>query len=49
MSEAVRRDAVFLRRWLSDPSAVKPGTDMPTLGLQPAEIDALIAFLLPAK
>lgn len=46
---AARWDAAFLRRWLSDPSAVKPSTAMPTLGLQPAEIDALIAFLLAAK
>lgn len=35
----------FLRRWLKDPSAVKPGTFMPTLGLADDEIEALIAFL----
>lgn len=38
-------DPDFLRRWLADPSAVRPGTQMPTLGLAPAEIEALIAFL----
>jgi mono/diheme cytochrome c family protein len=38
-------DAEFLRRWLKDPSAVKPGTEMPTLGLSDEEIDALVGFL----
>lgn len=38
-------DAEFLRRWLKDPSAVKPGTEMPTLGLSDEEINALAAFL----
>ena len=40
-----RWNADYLRAWLKDPSAVKPGTDMPTLGLKPDEIEALIAFL----
>ena len=35
----------FLQKWLRDPSAVKPGTQMPTLGLRDDEINALIAFL----
>lgn len=35
----------YLRRWLANPQAVKPNTMMPNLGLSPAEIDALIAFL----
>lgn len=35
----------FLRKWLSDPAAVRPGTYMPKLNLAPDEIDALIAFL----
>jgi mono/diheme cytochrome c family protein len=35
----------FLHRWLNDPSSVKPGTEMPTLGLSDEEIDALTAFL----
>ena len=38
-------DPAFLQRWLRDPAAVRPGTTMPNLQLQPAEIDALIAFL----
>jgi cytochrome c oxidase subunit 2 len=35
----------FLRRWLKDPSAVKPGTEMPTLGLSDEEINSLVGFL----
>lgn len=38
-------DATFVRRWLRDPGAVRPGTVMPNLGLSDAEIEALIAFL----
>jgi cytochrome c2 len=35
----------FLRGWLRNPVAVRPNTQMPTLGLTDAEIEALIAFL----
>lgn len=35
----------FLQLWLDNPPAVKPMTQMPDLGLQTAEIDALAAFL----
>jgi cytochrome c2 len=35
----------FLRSWLANPSAVRPNTGMPDLGLSAEEIDALIAFL----
>ncbi len=38
-------DPAFLRRWLADPAAVKPGTQMPNLNLAPTEIEDLIAFL----
>jgi cytochrome c2 len=41
--------ADYLRLWLTDPAAVKPGTAMPQLGLKPAEIEALIAFLNNAQ
>jgi cytochrome c2 len=40
-----RGDEAFLREWLRNPAAVRPGTLMPTLGLSEDEIDALIAFL----
>jgi cytochrome c oxidase subunit 2 len=42
---AYRPNPEFLRRWLKDPSAVKAGAQMPTLGLSDQEIEALIAFL----
>lgn len=35
----------YLRRWLADPPALKPGTQMPNLNLSSGEIEALIAFL----
>ena len=44
-----RWNADYLRSWLKDPSAVKPGTYMPTLGLKQDEIEALIAFLSAGK
>jgi cytochrome c1 len=37
--------AEYLRRWLSDPKAVKPATSMPNFGLKPSEVEALTAFL----
>jgi cytochrome c2 len=38
--------AEYLRVWLKDPSAVKPATKMPNLGLSEEEIEALISFLI---
>jgi cytochrome c2 len=37
--------AEYLTIWLKDPSAAKPNTEMPNLGLNQVEIEALIAFL----
>ncbi len=45
----LQADPTFLQRWLKDPSAVKPGTEMPTLGLTDEEISALGAFLLKER
>jgi cytochrome c2 len=42
---AYRNDPAYLRNWLKDPASVKPGTEMPDLGLSAAEIEALIAFV----
>ena len=38
-----------LKRWLQNPPAVKPGTQMPNLSLSGREIDSLIAFLQTLK
>jgi cytochrome c2 len=38
-------DPDFVREWLRDPSAVRPGTQMPNLNLTEEEIEALVAFL----
>jgi cytochrome c2 len=35
----------YLKRWLTDPQAVKPGAKMPNPELKPAEIAALTTFL----
>ncbi|MFN7953713.1 MAG: c-type cytochrome [bacterium] len=40
-----RRDAEFLKRWISNPPSVKPDTKMPKLPLTDAQIDELVAFL----
>lgn len=39
----------FLALWLADPAAVKPATEMPTLELNAAEIEALSLFLVGNK
>ena len=43
------RDPENLRRWLADPPAMKPGALMPKLGLAPADIEALVAYLQSLK
>jgi cytochrome c2 len=45
----VTKDARYLEAWLANPSAVKPDTTMPNLGLSQEEIGALVAFLNPPK
>ena len=42
---AYTNDPDFLRRWLANPSAVRPGARMPNLRLSAAEIEDLIVFL----
>ncbi len=34
-----------LKRWISAPEGVKPGTQMPNLGLNPGQVADLVAFL----
>lgn len=42
---ADRRDADYLRRWLHDPAAVKPGTAMPNLRLTDPQVEELVTYL----
>lgn len=44
-----RPDPDFVRRWLRDPAAIRPGTQMPNLHLTEGEIEALLAFLSREK
>jgi mono/diheme cytochrome c family protein len=42
-------DPPFVRAWLRDPAAVRPETQMPNLGLNDEEIEALLAFLTESR
>lgn len=44
-----RLDEAAISRWLADPPAVKPGTKMPKLPLEPAQIAELATFLSSQK
>lgn len=44
-----RSSPQFLRQFLADPGGTKTTTDMPNLELAPAEIDALVSFLIDAE
>lgn len=39
----------YIEKWLFNPSALKPGTEMPTLGLRDDELNALALFLVNYK
>jgi cytochrome c oxidase subunit 2 len=38
-----------LARWIADPQAVKPGTNMPRVELSPAQLAALTAYMQRLK
>jgi cytochrome c oxidase subunit 2 len=42
-------NAENLHKWIKDPKAVKPGTQMPTLGLPDQTIDDIVQWLLTLK
>jgi nitric oxide reductase subunit C len=44
-----RYNRTDLRAWLENPTAVKPGTAMPDLGLSDSDLDALTTFLISQK
>jgi cytochrome c2 len=47
--DSLPNDPAFLRRWITNPQAIKPGTIMPDLGLSPAQVNDLVAFLETMK
>jgi nitric oxide reductase subunit C len=47
--DALGNSADVLAKWLADPAAMKPGTQMPKLPLAPAELDSLVRYLVALK
>ncbi len=45
----IRRSEEWLRRWLADPQAVKPGTKMPTFDFPQDKLDLAVSYLLKMK
>jgi cytochrome c oxidase subunit 2 len=41
----IPRTREHLVTWISNAQGVKPGTRMPTIGLAPADIDAIVTYL----
>ena len=41
----LRRDDKWIRRWVTDPQAVKPGTKMPRFEFTPEEMESLVSSL----
>ena len=35
--------------WVADPQSIKPGTNMPTIGLEPDQLHAVVAYLETLK
>lgn len=44
-----RRSEEWLRKWLADPQAVKPGTKMPTFDFPPRQLDSVVGYLTAMK
>lgn len=42
---ADRYEPDYLRQWVADPQAVKPGTTMPNLGLKGEQLEDILAYL----
>lgn len=42
---STRLDEVYLRRWIANPQALKPGTAMPKLAMDEATLDSIVTFL----
>ncbi|MBX3185310.1 MAG: c-type cytochrome [Polyangiaceae bacterium] len=44
-----RYDAAYLKRWVSDPQAVRPGTTMPKLPLSDEQLESVVNYLATLK
>jgi cytochrome c2 len=42
-------DPQFIKQWINDPQAAKPGTAMPKLGLSDEELDNVVTYLMTLK
>ncbi len=47
--DGLPNDPAFLRRWIKDPTAIRPSTLMPNLGLTDAQVNAVVAYLESMK
>ena len=45
----LRNTRANLEGWITNPQAIKPGTHMPTVPLQPGQLTALVAYLETLK
>jgi cytochrome c oxidase subunit 2 len=46
---ALRLDRGSLQAWIADPQSIKPGTNMPAVALESAELNALVDYLLSLR
>lgn len=46
---ATRYERDYLVNWIADPQAVKPGTTMPALGLDPETLEQIVSYLETLK
>jgi len=44
-ADTIPNTAYWLRRWIRDPQAIKPGNKMPDLGVRGRKLAALVVYL----
>ena len=49
LAASMRMSEGNLYGWVADPQSIKPGTKMPTIGLEPNELHAVVAYLETLK
>jgi cytochrome c oxidase subunit II len=48
-ADTIPNDAYWLRKWIRDPQAIKPGNKMPDLGIRGRKLGDLVAYLKELK